>query len=113
MANPRATLRVGMFGTGSVTVGSTAKVLAVPASAVRTDGPRHSVYAISGGKLTEVAVTTGATGDADNASWTELVNPTLKDGQQVVKDNLGALRIGSTVRMVGQAADAALDSSTH
>jgi membrane fusion protein, multidrug efflux system len=116
VANPRATLRVGMFGTGSVTVGSTAKVLAVPASAVRTDGSRHSVYAISGGKLTEISVTTGATGDADNAgsaSWTELVNPTLKDGQQVVKNNLGALRIGSTVRMVGQAADAALDSSTQ
>jgi hypothetical protein len=58
-------------------------------------------------------VTTGATGDADNASWTELVNPPLKDGQQVVKNNLGALRIGSTVRMVGQAAAAAFNASTQ
>ena len=104
--NPTATPRVGMFGTGSVTVGSTPDALVVPASAVRTDGPSHSVYAISGGKLVEVPVTTAATGEADGASWTQLVNPPLKEGQQVVKNNLGALRIGSTVRMVGQTAAA-------
>jgi membrane fusion protein (multidrug efflux system) len=102
--NPTATLRVGMFGTGSVTVGSTPNALVVPASAVRTDGASHSVYALSGGKLVEVPVTTAATGDAEGASWTQLVNPPLKEGQQVVKNNLGALRIGSTVRMVGLAA---------
>jgi len=102
--NPIATLRVGMFGTGSVTVGSTPNALVVPASAVRTDGASHSVYALSGGKLVEVPVTTAATGDAEGASWTQLVNPPLKEGQQVVKNNLGALRIGSTVRMVGLAA---------
>jgi len=102
--NPTATLRVGMFGTGSVTVGSTPNALVVPASAVRTDGASHSVYALSGGKLVEVPVTTAVTGDAEGASWTQLVNPPLKEGQQVVKNNLGALRIGSTVRMVGLAA---------
>src|SRR5471032_455286 len=102
--NPIATLRVGMFGTGSVTVGSTPNALVVPASAVRTDGASHSVYALSGGKLVEVPVTTAATGDAEGASWTQLVDPPLKEGQQVVKNNLGALRIGSTVRMVGLAA---------
>jgi membrane fusion protein (multidrug efflux system) len=101
--NPAATLRVGMFGTGSVTVGSTPNALVVPASAVRTDGASHSVYALSGGKLVEVPVTTATTGDADGTSWTQLVNPPLKEGQQVVKNNLGALRIGSTVRMVGLA----------
>src|SRR5471030_3202795 len=102
--NPTATLRVGMFGTGSVTVGSTPNALVVPASAVRTDGASHSLYALSGGKLVEVPVTTAPTGDAEGASWTQLVNPPLKEGQQVVKNNLGALRIGSTVRMVGLAA---------
>ena len=104
--NPTATLRVGMFGTGSVTVGITPNALVVPASAVRTDGSSHSVYALAGAKLVEVPVATAATGDADGASWTQLVNPPLKEGQQVVKNNLGALRIGSTVRMVGQAAAA-------
>jgi len=110
--NPTATPRVGMFGTGSVTVGSTPDALVVPASAVRTDGPSHSVYAISGGKLVEVPVTTAATGEADGASWTQLVNPPLKEGQQVVKNNLGALRIGTTVRMVGLAAAALPPAST-
>ncbi|MGX7005949.1 efflux RND transporter periplasmic adaptor subunit [Caballeronia sp. KNU42] len=111
VANPTATLRVGMFGTGSVTVGSTPNALVVPASAVRTDGANHSVYALSGGKLVEVPVATAATGDADGASWTQLVNPPLKEGQQVVKNNLGALRIGSTVRMVGQATAASMPAA--
>ena len=110
--NPTATLRVGMFGTGSVTVGSTPNALVVPASAVRTDGASHSVYAISGGKLVEVPVATAATGDAEGASWTQLADPPLKEGQQVVKNNLGALRIGTTVRMVGLAAAALPPAST-
>lgn len=111
VANPAATLRVGMFGTGSVRVGSTPDALVVPASAVRTDGTNHSVYALSGGKLVEVPVTTAATGDADGTTWTQLVNPPLKEGQQVVKNNLGALRIGSTVRMVGQATAASMPAA--
>ncbi|WP_165087724.1 MULTISPECIES: efflux RND transporter periplasmic adaptor subunit [unclassified Caballeronia] len=110
--NPTATLRVGMFGTGSVTVGSTPNALVVPASAVRTDGASQSVYALSGGKLVEVPVTTAATGAAEGASWTQLVDPPLKEGQQVVKNNLGALRIGSTVRMVGLAAAALPTAAT-
>ncbi|WP_158936455.1 efflux RND transporter periplasmic adaptor subunit [Burkholderia sp. S171] len=109
--NPAATLRVGMFGTGSVTVGSAPNALVVPASAVRTDGASHSVYALSGGKLAEIPVTTAATGDAEGASWTQLVDPPLKEGQQVVKNNLGALRIGSTVRMVGLVSSAALPTA--
>jgi RND family efflux transporter MFP subunit len=111
VANPQSTLRVGMFGTGSVIVGSTANAVVVPATSVRTDGPRHSVYAITGGKLVEVPVTTGATGDAEGSSWTELVDSPLKEGQQVVKNNLGALRIGSKVRLAGSGTGAAASSS--
>jgi RND family efflux transporter MFP subunit len=110
VANPQSTLRVGMFGTGNVIVGSTANAVVVPATSVRTDGPRHSVYAITGGKLVEVPVTTGATGEADGSSWTELVDSPLKEGQQVVKNNLGALRIGSKVRLVGSDTGAAASS---
>lgn len=110
VANPQSTLRVGMFGTGNVIVGSTANAVVVPATSVRTDGPRHSVYAITGGKLVEVPVTTGGTGEADGSSWTELVDSPLKEGQQVVKNNLGALRIGSKVRLVGSDTGAAASS---
>jgi RND family efflux transporter MFP subunit len=114
VANPQLTLRVGMFGTGNVIVGSTANALVVPATAVRTDGTRHSVYAITAGKLVEIPVTTGATGtsgtNADGSSWTELVDSPLKEGQQVVANNLGALRIGSQVRLVGSGTNAAASS---
>ncbi|WP_213777533.1 efflux RND transporter periplasmic adaptor subunit [Caballeronia sp. dw_276] len=110
VTNPQSTLRVGMFGTGNVIVGSTASAVVVPATSVRTDGPRHSVYAITGGKLVEVPVTTGGTGEADGSSWTELVDSPLKEGQQVVKNNLGALRIGSKVRLVGSDTGAAASS---
>nr|WKF58586.1 Multidrug resistance protein MdtE [Paraburkholderia busanensis] len=100
VANPAGTLRVGMFGTGTISVGSRPNVLVVPADAVRTDGARHSVYALVGGKLVEQLVQTGATGDADNATWTEITGGALNAGEQIVKNNLGSLRIGSTVHVV-------------
>ncbi|ASL43284.1 Multidrug resistance protein MdtE [Burkholderia sp. AD24] len=100
VANPAGTLRVGMFGTGTIAVGSRQNVLVVPATAVRTDGARHSVYALVGGKLVEQPVQTGATGDADGDSWTEITSGALNLGEQIVKNNLGSLRIGSTVHVV-------------
>lgn len=100
VANPAGTLRVGMFGTGTISVGSRQNVLVVPATAIRTDGTRHSVYALVDGKLVEQLVQTGATGNADGDTWTEIVDGPLALGQQIVKNNLGSLRIGSTVHVV-------------
>ena len=100
VANPAGTLRVGMFGTGTISVGSRQNVLVVPATAIRTDGTRHSVYALVDGKLVEQLVQTGATGNADGDTWTEIVGGPLALGQQIVKNNLGSLRIGSTVHVV-------------
>ncbi|MGF6768974.1 membrane fusion protein (multidrug efflux system) [Paraburkholderia sp. GAS199] len=106
VANPSATLRVGMFGTGTISVGGRQNVLVVPAAAVRADGTRRSVYAVIGDKLVEQTVQTGATGDADGATWTEIVGGPLTAGQRIVKNNLGSLRIGSTVRVVQPASAA-------
>jgi membrane fusion protein, multidrug efflux system len=100
LANPSGTLRVGMFGIGTIAVGSRQNVLAVPATAIRTDGTRHSVYALVDGKLLEQSVQTGATGEADGDTWTEIVGGPLVPGQRIVKNNLGSLRIGSTVQVV-------------
>ncbi|WP_144108499.1 efflux RND transporter periplasmic adaptor subunit [Paraburkholderia sp. BCC1886] len=100
MANPTGTLRVGMFGTGTIAVGSRPNVLVVPATALRSDGARRSVYALAGGKLVEQTVQAGASGMAEGAAWTEIVGGPLGVGQQIVKNNLGSLRIGSTVRIV-------------
>ncbi|MFL9864477.1 efflux RND transporter periplasmic adaptor subunit [Paraburkholderia fungorum] len=100
VANPSGTLRVGMFGTGTISVGNRQDVLVVPAGAIRTDGTRHSVYALVSGKLVEQTVETGATGDADGSTWTEIAGGPLVSGRQIVKNNLGSLRIGSTVHVV-------------
>jgi len=103
VANPSGTLRVGMFGTGTIAVGSRPNALVVPVTAVRTDGARRSVYALIDGKLVEQTVRTGVSGvsnDDEGATWTEIVGGPLAVGQQIVKNNLGSLRIGSTVRVV-------------
>ncbi|ORC46676.1 hypothetical protein B2G74_26390 [Burkholderia sp. A27] len=103
VANPSGTLRVGMFGTGTIAVGSRPNALVVPVTAVRTDGARRSVYALIDGKLVEQTVQTGVSGvsnDGEGAAWTEIVGGPLAVGQQIVKNNLGSLRIGSTVRVV-------------
>ncbi|MDR6496585.1 efflux RND transporter periplasmic adaptor subunit [Paraburkholderia sp. 22099] len=103
VANPSGTLRVGMFGTGTIAVGSRPNALVVPVTAVRTDGARRSVYALIDGKLVEQPVRTGVSGvsnDGEGAAWTEIVGGPLAVGQQIVKNNLGSLRIGSTVRVV-------------
>ena len=103
VANPSGTLRVGMFGTGTIAVGSRPNALVVPVTAVRTDGARRSVYALIDGKLVEQPVQTGVSGvsnDGEGAAWTEIVGGPLAVGQQIVKNNLGSLRIGSTVRVV-------------
>ena len=103
VANPSGTLRVGMFGTGTIAVGSRPNALVVPVTAVRTDGARRSVYALIDGKLVEQTVQTGVSGvsnDGEGATWTEIVGGPLAVGQQIVKNNLGSLRIGSTVRVV-------------
>ncbi|NYH18636.1 efflux RND transporter periplasmic adaptor subunit [Paraburkholderia bryophila] len=113
VANPAGTLRVGMFGTGTIAVGSRQNVLVVPATAVRTDGARHSVYALVGGKLVEQPVQTGATGDADGDSWTEITSGQLNVGERIVKNNLGSLRIGSTVHVVQPASAASSASSAQ
>lgn len=111
VANPAGTLRVGMFGTGTIAVGSRQNVVVVPATAIRTDGARHSVYALVDGKLVEQPVQTGATGDADGDSWTEITSGPLSVGERIVKNNLGSLRIGSTVHVVQPASAASSGSS--
>ncbi|MFM0737705.1 efflux RND transporter periplasmic adaptor subunit [Paraburkholderia xenovorans] len=111
VANPAGTLRVGMFGTGTIAIGSRENVLVVPAAAVRSDGTRRSVYAVVGDKLVEQTVQTGVTGEADGGTWTEIAGGPLAFGQRIVKNNLGSLRIGSTVHVVQPAAAPAVAAS--
>jgi HlyD family secretion protein len=68
----------GAIGTVGIVTG-TASGIAVPSSAVRTTGGRHTVTVLNGSTTRDVAVQVGVVGD----QWTQLTSG-LTAGQQVV-----------------------------
>jgi RND family efflux transporter MFP subunit len=92
-------VRAGMFAQGGLTLERKAGVLAVPASAVRTEGERRFVYAIENGKLAEKQVQTGVR--SDEAGGLVEITSGLAADARIVKNNLGTLRVGAPVVMAG------------
>ncbi|TWG86410.1 RND family efflux transporter MFP subunit [Cupriavidus gilardii J11] len=90
-------LRAGMFAQGGLVLGTRAGVVTVPITAVRNDGERAFVYTIDSGALAERPVTLGA---RDDTSGLVEIASGLASGAQVVRTNLGTLRVGSQVRLV-------------
>lgn len=90
-------LRAGMFAQGGLVLGTRAGVVTVPVTAVRNDGERAFVYTIDSGVLAERPVTLGA---RDDTSGLVEIASGLASGAQVVRTNLGTLRVGSQVRLV-------------
>lgn len=91
-------LRAGMFAQGGLVLGTRAGVVTVPITAVRNDGgERAFVYTIDNGVLAERPVTLGA---RDDTSGLVEIASGLASGAQVVRTNLGTLRVGSQVRLV-------------
>ena len=103
--NPQGALRVGMFGEAQLTTAKKSGVLTVPQAALHTDAGRHYVYAIEDGKLARKPVTVGVYGDDGEGSAVEIVQG-LESGAQIVKANLGALRIGAPVKIAQTATSA-------
>jgi multidrug efflux pump subunit AcrA (membrane-fusion protein) len=68
LTDATADLLNGATGTVSIVTGRAASVLAVPTSAVTTDGTRHTVGVVSGGTTTTTTVQVGVVGD----TWTEI-----------------------------------------
>jgi multidrug efflux pump subunit AcrA (membrane-fusion protein) len=68
LADPQAALNNGATGSVSIVTKRARSALAVPTSAVLTNGSRHTVRVVSGGSAKEVPVTVGAVG----ATWTEI-----------------------------------------
>jgi membrane fusion protein (multidrug efflux system) len=97
IANPDGRLRAGMFAQGGLVLGTTAGVVAVPATAVRSEGERAFVYVIENGLLAERPVKPGLV-DADTG-LVEIATG-LNEGDRVVRSNLGAMRAGSRVNLV-------------
>ncbi|CAG9177849.1 efflux RND transporter periplasmic adaptor subunit [Cupriavidus respiraculi] len=95
--NPEGRLRAGMFAKGALVLGEQADAIAVPVTAVRTEGERSFVYVVENGVLAEKAVQTGV---RDEESGMVAIVSGLADGAQVVRNNLGTLRVGSQVRLV-------------
>ncbi|HYC42471.1 MAG TPA: efflux RND transporter periplasmic adaptor subunit [Noviherbaspirillum sp.] len=96
--NPQGVLRVGMFGEAQLTTARKSGVLTVPQAAVHSDAGRQYVYAIEDGKLARKPVTVGILGNDGAGSAVEIVQG-LESGAQIVKANLGALHIGTQVKI--------------
>lgn len=114
--NPERKLRVGMFGDAKLVLAKKAGVIAVPQSALQSvpqslqqsaagksaQGASGSafVYAIEQDKLVQKPVTLGISGKADDAGNEAIVEITggLENGAQIIRNNLGNLKAGTSVR---------------
>jgi len=97
--NPQGALRVGMFAEAQLTTAKKSGVLTVPQAAVQGETDRHFVYAIENGTLVRKPVKIGLHGDDGEGSAVEIIQG-LDSGAQIVKANLGALRVGTPVKIV-------------
>lgn len=75
----------GAIGSASIVTGTTNAAVAVPTSAIATDGSTHTVRIVDGATTTVTRVQVGVVGN----TWTEITNG-LTVGQQVVLADLGA-----------------------
>lgn len=98
VANPHNLLRSGMFAEARLTLASKAGVLALPQSAVRTDGSGAYVFVIADGKIERRAITLGVSGMTGDESRIEVASG-LDAGEQVVRTDMGNLRPGTPVRI--------------
>jgi len=100
--NPEGELRSGLFAQGEASLERVPGALLVPATAVREEIGRSTVYALVDGfvKRREVKV-----GPADAAGRVQVLEG-LAAGDRIVRFNLGALREGTAARLAGPQPDA-------
>ena len=101
--NRSATLRSGLFAQGALMLEARNNIVLVPGAAVREAAGRTFVYVIEGERLLEKTIVTGLRDDAARAAnggtGVVEVSQGLKAGERIVALNLGALRVGSLVRV--------------
>lgn len=95
--NPQGVLRAGLFAQGAVSLARIEGALVVPASAVREELGRNTVYALVDGAVQRRAVTIGPADAADRVQVLEGLAP----GDRIVRANLGTLREGTAARLAG------------
>ena len=101
--NPQSVLRSGLFAQGGVILERIENALAMPASALREEAGQSFVYVIEGGTLRKRIVTAGAGDGAGNLPVLE----GLREGDVIVRHNLGLLRDGAAVRIAQSASGSA------
>jgi membrane fusion protein, multidrug efflux system len=103
-ADPK--LRVGLFAQANLPVQARANIIAIPLAAVRDSGGRNFVYVVQEAKLLEKEIKLGIRDDNARASNGTVgvveVTQGLAAGDSIVAANLGALRVGSIVKMAGK-----------
>jgi multidrug efflux pump subunit AcrA (membrane-fusion protein) len=90
LSNPTTKLNNGATGSVSIVTKRVTSALAVPTSAIVTNGTRHSVTVLDGGKATAVSVGVGVLG----ATWTQVTSG-LRRGQHVALATVSAPLPGS------------------
>ena len=85
LSDPGRELGNGSTGTVTITTDGATAVLAVPTSAVTTDGDRSTVKVFDGSGTDEVSVQVGAVGE----QWTQITGG-VEEGQQVVLADVDA-----------------------
>ena len=95
--NPQGVLRAGLFAQGAVSLERIQGALVVPASSVREEIGRNSVYALVDGAVRRRVVTIGPADAADRVQVLDGLAP----GDRIVRANLGTLREGTMARLAG------------
>jgi membrane fusion protein (multidrug efflux system) len=109
--NPQRLLRAGMFGEARLTLSKKSGVLAVPQSALQGNGETSFVYAIEEDRLARKSVHTGIVGSDGDAVMVEITSG-LMPGARVVRNNLGNLPAGVTVKIL-QTASTRIDAASR
>ncbi len=92
---PVAGLRQGLFAQGRLGMGS-AKTLAVPLTAVRTDKPQPYVQQIINNQVVHQTVVPGARGEYQGQTMVAVQG--LPEGAQILSGIVGAVRAGTAVK---------------
>lgn len=111
--DPRPQLRQGLFLTGVIDL-STAHALTVPLSTVRVDQAQPYVLAVVGGRVEQRKVTLGQRGELPIDGHTESVvelTSGASEGMVLLRGSTGALRDGTSVRVLDAAPPAAAAAS--
>jgi len=96
---PGSALRHGQFVQGTIHVGQQ-RASAVPLTTLRTDQPEPYLQVVQDGRVQHLKVTPGTRAELDGQTWVAVSG--VADGTQVLSGAVGALRVGTPVRLLGQ-----------